>query len=373
MPHRNRNKNKNKPRILFVLKFRHSYSDIESFAHSPNTVLSSGLCNSASFVSNMLIEEGYEAEVVHVIDANGIDREVTRYRPDIVIIEALWVLPPKFDELSKRHPTVEWVVRIHSEIPFLALEGMAMERIMGYIRNKNVFVAPNTKETFDELKMLAKIMGDKAEKRIIYLPNYYKVTDHQRHYRPTRPRRDNYACLDVGCFGSMRPLKNQLLQAVAAIDYAQQRGICLRFHINSTRQDNTSAIPVLKNIRNLFKGLDNRTYQLVEHPWLERPEFLELINHMDIGLQVSLTESFNIVTADFVNQGVPVVVSEEVSWVPDWFHAEETSSDSIVRIMERALWYSRHFPDLNWLRNSLKNEARDNKQVWLNTMKKSKP
>jgi hypothetical protein len=365
--HRNK-----KPRILFILKYRHSYSDTDLFTHAPNSVLSSGLYNSASFVCNMLVEEGYEAELVHVIDANSIDREVTRYRPDVVIIEALWVLPAKFDQLHRLHPDVNWIVRIHSEVPFLALEGSAIERIMGYINHQHVFVAFNAEETYDEFKILGEVIGHDAEEQILYLPNYYPVERNGRVDRPITPR-PNGACIDVGCFGSMRPLKNQLLQAIAAIEYAKKHKLCLRFHINSTRQDNDTAIPVLRNIRALFRGLDNTDYQLVEHAWLERPDFLELISRMDIGLQVSLTESFNIVMADFVSQGVPVVVSQEVNWVPDWLHAQETSSKDIVKIMERAMWLVKRFPSLDWVRNSLVREVRKNKNIWLKTMKDFKP
>jgi hypothetical protein len=50
---------------------------------------------------------------------------------------------------------------------------------------------------------------------------------------------------------------------------------------------------------------------------MEHHDFLRLISKMDIGLQVSLSESFNIVTADCIVKRVPVIVSEEISWVDD--------------------------------------------------------
>jgi len=51
---------------------------------------------------------------------------------------------------------------------------------------------------------------------------------------------------------------------------------------------------------------------------------------MDIGLQVSFSETFNIVAADLVNNNIPVVVSDEISWVSPLFYAKTTSSKSIV-------------------------------------------
>ncbi len=37
---------------------------------------------------------------------------------------------------------------------------------------------------------------------------------------------------------------------------------------------------------------------------------------MDLGMQVSFSESFNIVTADFVSSKVPIIVSEDITWMP---------------------------------------------------------
>jgi hypothetical protein len=75
----------------------------------------------------MLVANGVDSTIIEVIDNNGIDREVTKYKPTHVIIEALWVIPSKFEILTKLHPNVKWIIRLHSEIPFLANEGIAME------------------------------------------------------------------------------------------------------------------------------------------------------------------------------------------------------------------------------------------------------
>ena len=91
-------------KVLFILKKRKS-------SHSNYSVVSSGLFNSANFVSDMLNKNGIESHLVEVIDNNCIDREVTQYKPTHVIIEALWVVPSKFEVLTKLHPNVEWIIR----------------------------------------------------------------------------------------------------------------------------------------------------------------------------------------------------------------------------------------------------------------------
>jgi hypothetical protein len=54
---------------------------------------------------------------------------------------------------------------------------------------------------------------------------------------------------------------------------------------------------------------------------------------MDIGLQVSFSETFNIVSADFVSMGVPIVVSGEVPWAPRFIKASPTDSQAIASKM----------------------------------------
>lgn len=71
--------------------------------------------------------------------------------------------------------------------------------------------------------------------------------------------------IDIGCFGAVRPLKNQLMQAIAAISFARSRGLHLRFHMNGTRIEGGG--PVLKNITAMFARSPDA--ELVLHPWFD--------------------------------------------------------------------------------------------------------
>ena len=57
----------------------------------------------------------------------------------------LYWLVSKFEVLQKLHPNVKWIVRLHSEIPFIANEGIAMDWIYEYQKYDNVFVSLNSK------------------------------------------------------------------------------------------------------------------------------------------------------------------------------------------------------------------------------------
>ena len=110
-------------KVLFILKRREDYN---SEIHS-NIGLSTGLYNSANFMNEMLQSCNIESNLEVAIDNNCIDRLVNKHKPTHVIIEALWVVPQKFAILCKLHPKVKWIIRLHSEMPFMAGEGMAMD------------------------------------------------------------------------------------------------------------------------------------------------------------------------------------------------------------------------------------------------------
>lgn len=344
---------KKKVRVLFVCKKRHIYG--ETPKKGGNVLKSSGLYNSAKFVSDMLVDNDVDSKIVDVVDNNSIDKEVALYKPDYVIIEALWVVPEKFEVLTKLHPKVKWIIRLHSEIPFLANEGIAMDWLYKYIKYKNVHIATNSEDAYE---ILDKLLGNK---KLYYLPNYYPLSKKNVDI----PNTKNKHIVHIGCFGAIRPMKNQLEQAIAAIEFANKIDKTLHFHINTERIEGRGE-PILNNIRALFNN--NHRHKLVEYSWLDHREFIKIVKKMDIGMQVSFSETFNIVTADFVANNIPVVVSPEVSWVSKFFKADPNSNSDIVKKL-LFVWKSKilKLKTLNlW---GLKKYNKDSVRVWLNYFK----
>ena len=71
-------------------------------------------------------------------------------------------------------------------------------------------------------------------------------------------------------------------------------------------------------------------------PWMEPEEFITFLhNEIDIGMQCSMTETFNVVNADYVTAGVPSVVSREITWASHFNKVKHLDVDEIVRIMNR--------------------------------------
>jgi hypothetical protein len=313
-------------------------------------------------MDDMLREEGFESNLEVVIDANCIDREVTKYKPDYAVVEALWVVPTKFYELQKLHPNVKWIVRLHSELPFLAGEGMAMDWLGDYLSYKNVYIGVNAPRMMQEVLDFAdsKFGAGIKDDKIIYLPNYYpqnyevKQLDKSKEY------------IDVGCFGAIRPLKNHMLQAVAAVKFAESLGKKLRFHVNSSRIE-MKGEPVMHNLRGFFAQLYDKGHELVHHDWTPREEFLILCSQMDIGMQCSFSETFNIVGADLISQGVPLVTSSEIPWHTGIFSAQPQESQEIYNALMRTYRFSRINTFFN--KFNLTQYTNKTRNIWVNYFK----
>lgn len=320
-------------KVLFITK--------SSYRYEGDREVSRGLSVSAAKVIEALRARGVDCVLAEAVDGNSIDRLVATIRPERVVLEAIWVEPRKMQELKMLWPKVRWTVRVHSEIPFLANEGQAVAWLKAYHRI-GVEVAFNSLTA-------AVDFGVVLPGRL--LPNLYIArggcgADHT-----------SGNLLDVGCFGAIRPLKNLLLQACAALTFARETRCGLRFHMNGSRLEQQGQSN-LRNIEALFDGAPDA--ELVLHPWLSHGEFLALVARMDIVLQVSLTESFCIVAADAADVGVPVVGSPAIGWLPAECQADPLQVQSIVHAMARA-----NAETASAAEKALRKHTAESTEIWL--------
>jgi hypothetical protein len=321
-------------RILFIIKQRYAYGQITK---------AYGLYNSCDFVARKLRELNIESEVVEVLDNNSIDREVARFKPTDVFIEALWVVPEKFKILSKLHPTVEWHIRLHSKSPFIATEAIAFEWMTEYMKLREQGIKINLSANSEEFYKNLKHMFD--DRWISYSPNLYYPKENLTPTIDIPYYRTNKNEFHIGIFGALRPLKNHLQQVLWAIQFGEVINRPIVVHINVSEHENQtgqngSVMSVLKNIRNIFNN-SNINARLVEHPWYQHVDFLNIISQMDLGMQVSYSETFNITAADFVHMNVPIVASDEIKFINPLCRIDLNSSDDAMKAMNIATKFAR--------------------------------
>ena len=303
------------PRILFVLR------DGTAPSNDYRATVTSGVATSTRMIVEGLVVSGYDAKVVGVSTESEIAHVVGRHQPTHVIVETLWVNPTYFDPLMEQFPDVHWIVREHSESCFRVLEPYAFEWIIEYLQRGIEVMSNSMRSAMDVVTLAEASQSDSS--LATWGPNIYPIPDDTR----MECRRHDDGTVHIGCFGAVRLMKNHITQAVAAIAFADKVGCSLRFHING--YDIPGYIdPILNNLRLMFKKLPN--HELVEHGWMTHDDFLVLLRSMDIVSQVSFTETFNIVAADAMYEGVPLVTSKEVSWLGSYAHRDANSSDDIA-------------------------------------------
>lgn len=340
---------------LFLLKRREDYSQDPSYSGSYQ--IATGMWNSAKFVVDDLNDNDIPAEVQIVIDGNSIDSAVVNSDAKYVFIEGLWVTPAKMLELKNlaRHASRTWIVRIHSEVPFLATEGIAMSWIAEYLA-LGITVAPNSERSCDLLKAYCIALGYDSN-LIVYLPNCYPVN-----FQPLLSAELDTSTknvIDVACFGAYRPMKNHLQQALLAMRYAQTIGKKLRFHVND-RRDNGGQGP-FNNVKGMFDHLPASQFELVQHSWEDRDTFLQSLKACDFLMQVSLSETFNIVAADAVYVGRPVIASDEISWIHP-LYVDPTDHENADTVINTLLSAKAFFINSN--RSRLRAFAKKSRSIW---------
>lgn len=287
---------------------------------------SAGLNVSSDMTARCQREFGFDSTSIGVIDANCLDRILFNERPSHLVIKAFWVPVEKIALLAKKYPSCQFIITCHSNPSFLGQERRGFSDIGKildlYNTYPNVHVAANNQDT-------ATSFSSAFGALIPWAPNV--ICDHDQRM----PHKDccNNDFLDVGLFCALRPMKNILTQALAAIEAARELQVDLRLHVITDRVE-MDGDNIAKSLRDMFAIVESDCVQLVEHNWMLHEDFLKLVAQMDIGLQVSYTESFNIVSFDFLSQNVPVVVGTSVSWAPrEW----QAPHDSVQGIKEKMI------------------------------------
>jgi len=335
-----------RPKVLLIIRSNKKKTDKSISNHN-------GLSNAAKATIESLLESIINIEQSLVYDNNDIWMECEKHKPNYVVVDGLWVVPEKFEELSELYPNIKWIIRIHSEISFIAQEGIFTDWIYKYLKIKNVYVVFNSLKIYKIMKNIARPYNSKIE----YLPNLYTLSKNNLAIKKNK----NKDTLKIGIFGAARILKNQLGQAVAALDFAEQLNKPLELYININTKD-PNGLPIYLNIIHLLKNHFSGRHNINLVEWTSHENFMEIMKDIDIVMQVSFTETFNLVCCDSLNMNTPIVGVSEIPWIHSISKADPIGHQSMVRALRRAY----RAPTLNVMLNSF-NLRRYNKKsikIW---------
>ncbi len=293
----------------------------KNFAASRN-ISHIGLGVSAINTAKCLRRAGIPAEVwpildvadlrAHLASASGITH---------VIVAAPWIPSSDLQQLTLDQHEIQFAVNCHSNVGFLQAdsngvrlfgEGMEIER-----GSYNFRMAGNSRKFTDWAQAAFGVP-------CAYLPNLYYLDDHVPVRRPVF----GGGTLRVGAFGATRVLKNLMSAAGAALAISRDLHVDLELWINSGREEGGAGI--IRAIKELFAV--TRRGRVIEAGWPSWHNHRKNVSSMDLLISCSYTESFNMVTADGVAEGVASVVSDAIDWAPRHWRAKMDDALDIARV-----------------------------------------
>ncbi len=293
-----------------------------------NSRVHSGLGVNALHTIKVLRKHKIRADMVAIRSATELAAALDARNGEVThcVIEAPFLSTASLSDLTLKYDLTTFIVRIHSQLGFLQVEAGAVK----LIREQLILQESRTNFTISaNSRRMTEFLRTAYAGNCLYLPNLYDLERVKRQ----KGRLHDHKLLRIGDFGAMRLLKNHLTAAGAALLIAQSRQADLEFWVSNNREEHGRG--VLDAIRYLFQSVPYA--KLVESPWQDWPDFRRTVANMDLCLQPSMTETFNLVSADAAAEGIPSAVSSSIEWCPDSWKVDIDSADDIARVGNQLL------------------------------------
>jgi hypothetical protein len=286
-----------------------------------------GLGVAAVNTAKVLRREGIQTNVWPILSAADLRAKMKVQSAEQVIISAPWIPTEELQSLAADFSETYFAVTCHSNVGFLQADPngvkLVRETLELEMATHNVRLAGNSRR-------FCRWMEDTFGGRCHFLPNLY--------YLDGPPLRQRTFCgggsLRIGIFGAVRPLKNLMSAAGAALEISRNLRAPLELWLSAGRSEGGGET-VMAAVKEMVAGLPN--VKLVLKGWQSWPAFRKTVAHMHLLLQPSYTESFNMVTADGAAEGVASVVSEAIDWAPEDWKADVDDVLNIARVGRRLL------------------------------------
>jgi hypothetical protein len=271
----------------------------------------------------------HNIDLVHAIDEYN---ETHDERLTHVVISAPWLTVYDLKSLLYGFPDIHFAILSHSNVGFLQADPEGVRLLRQYHELSkgftNLSVGGNS-ERFAEWMNCAYGENGESDCDIVHLPNLYPIWN-------ACSTTWDFGPLKIGAFGAVRPYKNFMTAAGAALVLQRWLNVPVEFHMSAGGEIDDMVAPAIAQI---FEGTD---VTLVVHPWRYWDDFINLIGDMDLLMQPSYTESFNMITADGILRGVPSVVSTAIRWAPNCWKADSDDAMDVARVAMDLLFDRRY-------------------------------
>lgn len=279
-----------------------------------------GLGVAAMNTAKMLRKEGAASEVWPIVNAADL-RSRLNDTISHVVVSAPWIQTVEWQRITMDFPNIQFAVNCHSNVGFLQADTNGVKLLRESMEVERA--TWNFHLSGNSLKF-CRWIRHAYESPCTYLPNLYYLDNSAPLARPLY----SGGTLRIGAFGATRQLKNFMSAAGAALEIASSLRVGLELWVSSGRTE--GGLGIIDAVRAMLTGLPN--VKLVEGGWQSWPKFRTTVRHMHLLMQPSYTESFNMVTADGIAEGVPSVVSDAIDWAPEHWKAFSDDVGDMARI-----------------------------------------
>lgn len=234
-----------------------------------------------------------------------------------VVISAPWIPTDELAKIAHHYPDTEFVVVSHSNVGFLHADPRAIALLRSGAELSHSLPSFHIAANSHKFRLWWEAT---YQTPMLELQNMYPFA-FVRH----KPRWDG-GRLRIGCFGAIRPFKNVLTAAAAALETGVRlRSSDLEFWMSDGRAEGGGG-SIVAAVHQMYKDVPRA--KVVQQNWQSWPQFLTTVGSMDLLMQPSYTESFNMVTADGISRGVASVIGEAIGWAPsNWVASTDSASD----------------------------------------------
>lgn len=277
--------------------------------------------------SKVLRKAGFQSNVWGIANAADLAAKLKADPHDHVMISAPWIQSADLSQLAQEYPETTFAVVSHSNVAFLQADRGALKLIRECVEleqtTHNIRLAGNSERFCEWIRSAFGVP-------CAFLPNlYYLEPEYQNHIH-----HQPHGTLRIGIFGATRAQKNLMTCVAAALQVARQLRLPLELNISSGRTEG-GGDPILAAVLQMVQGLPGVTIK--PSGWLPWTQFRQLISQMNLLISASTTESFHMVSADACAMGVPSVVSEAVTWLPESMKADADDSCDVARVARHIL------------------------------------
>ncbi len=242
-----------------------------------------------------------------------------------VVVSAPWLPTLVYQQLCMTHPEIVFAMSSHSNLPFLQYDGKGPQLLRESYR---LAVGVSNFRAVGNCRRYTGFVSRTYGSPCWFLPNLYDLGNKTAH--PHRRPMQN-GPLRLGAFCATRQLKNLMSAVGAGLEVGNRLNRDVEIWISSGR-DGTHAKPILQGMYALVDGLP--WAKIVDNGWKSWPDFRTTIRSMDLLLQPTFSETFNVVTADGIAEGVASVVTSAIDWAPQSWWA---NPDDVQDIADKAI------------------------------------